>query len=176
MADFPEVMAQGYATLVADGSEDAAKDELGYTNKHLHRRITDEDNRLSCKFDSEIFNSSTASPVEQNSTFEVTASGVIQIDSCEYYNASRWQTLIQHADFSIDAYNQITLLPTSTVVPAQAVSGTKLKIKYLCQCPASEGLHCNDYTLQVSGLNSFRASQYYEHTDIEGNPFETEIP
>lgn len=35
--------AQGYAVPVESGSEEAQKDELGYTNPNLHRRINEDE-------------------------------------------------------------------------------------------------------------------------------------
>lgn len=37
-------------------------------------------------------------------------------------------------------------------------------------------LGTNDYTITLEGLDSYRTVTTYEHTEIEGSPFENEIP
>lgn len=37
-------------------------------------------------------------------------------------------------------------------------------------------LGTNDYWLALEGVDSYRTVETYEHTEIEGSPFENEIP
>ena len=100
MAEFPEVIGQGLATEVEPGSVEEAKDELGYTNPTLHRRITVKNERIAAR-----------EPIDGQPMY---------------------------------------------VVPGK--------------------LGTNDYWVALESVDSYRTTEYYEHTEIEGSPFENEIP
>lgn len=99
MPEFPKT-GQGLATEVEPGSAEAIKDELGYTNPNLHRRITEKDERVAAR-----------EPIDGQ-----------------------------------PMYVDIGQLGT------------------------------NDYWLNLQSVDSYRTTEYYEHTEIEGSPFENEIP